>query len=153
MHFPHGAVLELVNLDVIEAILPFFPNGSIRLQEIQRKADKIREVQRANRFLALHVLLHDLLIQRRDHRPDAFVFRTANARHILHVLLRFIEIDDLQDLFKAGVIQLQLALLIDLAQDRFLLSGIDNLKRLGQEELFCILPKQPGAESVISANQ
>ncbi len=44
-HFHQGAVLELVHHDVIQPLLPLFPNLHVRHQQIGGKGDQIVEIQ------------------------------------------------------------------------------------------------------------
>ena len=77
------------------------------------------------------------------------------AAHLCHIvpMCCFEESNLFDDLFKAGMIQLQLKFLIDIAQNRLLLGIVDDLELLGIEYLLNILPKHPNAEPVVCADQ
>ena len=55
--------------------------------------------------------------------------------------------------FKGGIVQLQLHLLVDIAQYGLLLGPVYDLELLVQEQLLRILPQQPVAEPVVGTDQ
>ena len=65
LHQPHlhgGAVLKLVHHDIVQPVLPLLPHLRIRLQQVDRKGDKVVKIQRIGGLLFLQEILYDLVV-------------------------------------------------------------------------------------------
>ena len=109
------------------------------------------KIQRVRRLLPLQEFLYDAVVLVFDLMQYLAGLRSAQFRHVRAVLLGITDL--FQDRLEACIVKFQLKLLVDLAQDRFLLLAVDDLKLLIQKQLFRIFPQQPVAESVIGADQ
>ncbi len=112
-HLYGRAVLKFVHHDIVQPVLPFLPDRLFRLQQVQGKGNQVVEIQGIGGFLPLQEFLHDAVVLVSDLRQDLAGLWAAHPGHVARVPLRMADFPEHG--FKAGIVQLQFELLIDIA--------------------------------------